>query len=232
MSTDPNRHDIETFKVEAERLLASLEDAATHSQSRIGRSQEDLAMKSPDANPTSDPRTCIAQTIVKPSSYNPGILPLLLVACIAAGIGYMVRLSYSKSSRNESIDHPVMQATKDQPTTDSIKHAADSVSILEACETLKALYALVSSKNWSAAAKYFKSGDPAPDFYSQFERVDVSGISHYQGHADNWFIAHVDYLWPDGTSQAELRSFEIVDSGTGIFQVDGSDFLRNIHIRE
>jgi hypothetical protein len=126
MSTDPNRHDIETFKVEAERLLASLEDAGTHPQSNFRRSQEDLTIKSPDANPRSDPGKFIAQSSVKPSSNNPGILPLLLVACIAAGIGFMLHLNYTKPSLTSVSETEPIESLQFQETcgsnTDSSIH--------------------------------------------------------------------------------------------------------------
>jgi len=125
MTTDPNRQDIETFKVEAERLLASLENTGPTSQSSFKRSQKDPALKSPEANLSFDAGEFIAESSVKPSSNNPGILPLLLVACIAAGTGFMIRLTYTKPSltsvsEKEPIERLQFQETCGSNTDSSI----------------------------------------------------------------------------------------------------------------
>ncbi|MBD1915612.1 MULTISPECIES: serine/threonine-protein kinase [Cyanophyceae] len=79
--------------------------------------------------------------------------------------------------------------------------------------TVATLYSHVSSKSWDAARSQF-SGSLAqqfdPGFFAQFDRVSVENLRVTGQTADSInFVGENTYVYPDGSTQREQRSFTV-----------------------
>lgn len=108
--------------------------------------------------------------------------------------------------------------------------AADGVALEQAVATVQNLYAALSEKNFDAAAALLRSGTAPsdqfdPDFFRQFERVSVADLRETgrDGSSVN-LEGQVSFLYPDGTSQVETRSFS-VNTATSPAQITASSFI-------
>lgn len=105
---------------------------------------------------------------------------------------------------------------------------ADSELTPEAAQaTVAALYSHVSSKSWDAARSQF-SGPLAqqfdPGFFAQFDRVSVENLRVTGQTADSVeFVGENTYVYPDGSTQREQRSFT-VQMQDGQPRIVGSSF--------
>ncbi|MBD1876932.1 serine/threonine protein kinase [Nodosilinea sp. FACHB-131] len=105
---------------------------------------------------------------------------------------------------------------------------ADSELTPEAAQaTVAALYSHVSSKSWDAARSQF-SGSLAqqfdPGFFAQFDRVSVENLRVTGQTADSVeFVGENTYVYPDGSTQREQRSFT-VQMQDGQPRIVGSSF--------
>ena len=168
MTNDPNRQDIKTFKVEAERLLASLEKTGTTSRSGFQGSQDDPALKPPEANLRTDAGESIPQSSARQKSSNPGLLPLLLVAGIAVGIGYMLHLNQARPSQSEKapVESLQYQETCGSRANSSIEDwwpvlgPADP-HVLEIVRTSYCGDAYINSNGYVQVASFHSPGDAA-----------------------------------------------------------------------
>lgn len=91
------------------------------------------------------------------------------------------------------------------------------------------LYQALSAKDWAAAATAYTPAMQAqfdPSFFAQFERVTVDDLRLVEQTPDRLeFIGRNTYVYPNGDTQEEERSYTVVWSGGGPLIAD-SRFLR------
>ena len=119
------------------------------------------------------------------------------------------------------------------PAEPSLPDAAESTAAWDqamadqALASLQGLYAALSSKNFSEARQYFGGAaadqfDPA--FFEQFERVSVANLQATKGVGSSLNLQGiVTFVYPDGSTQIENRSFT-VDTSTSPALITDSEF--------
>ncbi len=105
----------------------------------------------------------------------------------------------------------------------------------EAISTVEALYTQLSQRNYAAARSMYGPQLAAifePGFFEQFTRVTVDNLSiTSRTNKSINFVGDNTYVWPDGSTQRERRSFTVR-------QVDGrplitaSEFIKVIYSRQ
>ncbi|MFM7311689.1 MAG: hypothetical protein ACKO0M_00710 [Cyanobium sp.] len=114
--------------------------------------------------------------------------------------------------------------TEPPPAPDLSQPQADPQA---AIATVQQLYTDISSRNTDAARQLFSPAAADqfdPTFFSQFQQVSVSELSETGRSGTTVTLSGVvTFLYPDGTSQSESRSFT-VDTATQPALITGSSF--------
>lgn len=121
---------------------------------------------------------------------------------------------------------PVAEPTSSE--TGELLTASTSAAVVEN------LYGAISAQNWDVAASYF-SPDASPPFdpgfFQQFDQVTVSNLRvTSQSESTITLIGENTYVWPDGSTQREERSYTI-RSEAGQALISDSAFIRMIQAR-
>jgi serine/threonine protein kinase len=129
-----------------------------------------------------------------------------------------------------------------QPTPPPTVATPDSTSAPEttslepgqAISMLEQLYSQLSQKDYAAAESNFSPALAAtfdPGFFDQFARVSVENLAISSQTNDSInFIGENTYVWPDGSTQRERRSFT-VRPVTGRLRVTASEFIKVLQLR-
>jgi len=99
---------------------------------------------------------------------------------------------------------------------------------------VESLYGAIAAENWDTAAAYF-SPDASPPFdpafFQQFDQVTVSNLQvTSQTDSAITLVGENTYVWPDGSTQREERSYTI-RSEAGQALITDSAFIRMIQAR-
>lgn len=99
---------------------------------------------------------------------------------------------------------------------------------------VESLYGAIAAENWDTAAAYF-SPDASPPFdpgfFQQFDQVTVSNLRvTSQTDSSITLVGENTYVWPDGSTQREERSY-IIRSEAGQALISDSAFIRMIEAR-
>ncbi len=117
------------------------------------------------------------------------------------------------------------QEAKIPKTIDS----GESINEGQAISLLEDLYTLLSEKNFSRAITLYSSQlseSFSPSFFNRFERVTVEDlqITSRTNNSIN-FIGQNTYVWPDGSTQREARSYT-VRLISGELKITSSEFIK------
>jgi len=126
---------------------------------------------------------------------------------------------------------PEPPAAQEPPPAEPTPEAPEAPTLAPATAeaTIRALYSHVSNRSWPAAQAVL-AGSLAqqfdPGFFQQFQRVTVENLRITSQTADTIeFLGQNTYLYPDGSSQQEDRTFtvQLID---GQPRIIASDFVR------
>jgi serine/threonine-protein kinase len=176
------------------------------------------------------------------TSTKPQIPAWLLGGLIAGGVvaaglvgAYFYRQQNQPAILQTAAQKPVPAAP--QPTlSDSLPSGNDATAVSEgeAISLLENLYSNLSNKDYTAANALFSpqmAGTFDPNFYNQFDRVTVENLV-IRSRTDSSlnFIGENTYIWPDGSTQQEQRSYT-VRSIDGQLVVTASEFIKVLKFR-
>ena len=92
------------------------------------------------------------------------------------------------------------------------------------------LYAALSDGQWTDAQQYYAPNTRDqfdPDFFAKFQRVTVSDLKVTSRTSDSLnLIGTNTFVWPDGSTQREERSFTVIPGLDGQPIVTSSEFIR------
>ena len=158
-----------------------------------------------------------------PVRSNSGVVAVLsfiagvLVVGVVGAITWLVLLNRSMTPSTATaptlVSEPEPTQTEPEPATSEPKLDPAQLQLNQAIETVRQLYDDISLGNTAAAKQLFSPQaadqfDPA--FFSQFQRVAVDNLQEVSRDGSKVTLQGVvTFVYPDGTSQAESRSFTV-----------------------
>ncbi len=130
---------------------------------------------------------------------------------------------------------PALPAPEPSPPATAEPASGGGANLDQAVARVQELYGALSSKNYDAARGFF-AGAAAdqfdPTFFNQFERVSVADLRE-SGRSGSILTleGQVTFVYPDGSSQLETRSFS-VDTATTPAMITNSAFGQVIRARQ
>ena len=177
-------------------------------------------------------------------------VPVLLLAAIALGISFMFSL--------KSADKPILQAERAQmqararaeearkvegiarPRPEELRKAAESrqqlhaISVDAATSLVENVYYWLSVKNFENAMSLYGpqlKEVSSPAFFNQFSRVTVENLRSVSQTNDSIHLRGENtYVYPDGSTQREARSYT-VGNLDGQLKLVSSEFIEVIQFR-
>ncbi|MCP9790291.1 hypothetical protein KBZ20_01690 [Vulcanococcus limneticus Candia 3F8] len=130
---------------------------------------------------------------------------------------------------------PTLPEPEPSPPTTQEAASSGAANLNQAISRVQELYGALSSKNYDAARGFF-AGAAAdqfdPSFFNQFERVSVGELRESGRSGSTLTLdGQVTFLYPDGTSQLETRSFT-VDTATTPAVITNSTFGQVLRSRQ
>ena len=158
-----------------------------------------------------------------PVRSNSGLVAVLsfiagvLVVGVVGALTWLVLLNRSMTPSTATapalVSEPEPTQTEPEPATSEPKLDPAQLQLNQAVETVRQLYDDISLGNTAAAKQLFSPQaadqfDPA--FFSQFQRVAVDNLQEVSRDGTKVTLQGVvTFVYPDGTSQAESRSFTV-----------------------
>jgi len=141
----------------------------------------------------------------------------VLVVGVVGALTWLVLLNRSMTPSTATapalVSEPEPIPTKPEPATNEPKLDPAQLQLNQAVETVRQLYDDISLGNTAGAKQLFSPQaadqfDPA--FFSQFQRVAVDSLQEVSRDGSKVTLQGVvTFVYPDGTSQAESRSFTV-----------------------
>ena len=167
-----------------------------------------------------DEPTAVVDTPVHSNSGVVAVLSFIagvLVVGVVGALTWLVLLNRSMSPSTATapalVSEPEPTQTEPEPATSEPKLDPAQLQLNQAIETVRQLYDDISLGNTAAAKQLFSAQaadqfDPA--FFSQFQRVAVDNLQEISRDGSKVTLQGVvTFVYPDGTSQAESRSFTV-----------------------
>lgn len=173
----------------------------------------------PEAEPDAE-----LEALVPASSSNSGVVALLsfiagvLVVGVVGALTWLVLLNRGVFRQDNSVPALLSQPEPKKPTEPELPAAEPAVdtnlvSRNQAIDTVRQLYDDISVGNTAAAQQLFspKAADQFdPAFFRQFQRVAVDNLQEVNRDGSLVTLQGVvTFVYPDGSSQAESRSFTV-----------------------
>lgn len=162
-------------------------------------------------------------TVDTPVHSNNGVVAVLsfiagvLVVGVVGALTWLVLLNRSMTPSTATapalVSEPEPTQTEPEPATSEPKLDPAQLQLNQAIETVRQLYDDISLGNTAAAKQLFSPQaadqfDPA--FFSQFQRVAVDNLQEISRDGSKVTLQGVvTFVYPDGSSQAESRSFTV-----------------------
>ena len=227
------------------RGLLALPAASTAPESPPEAPAQPSAMAA--VSPTLEPAPAQSPTPSAPPSSGHGLVAALGFIAGVLAVGLAGLLTWMLVNRQALPLRPQTSGGLDpsqgqpvaepRPITSTPPPAPDlnQVALESAIASVQQLYSALSSGNNEAARQLFSTSaadqfDPA--FFSQFQRVSV-GELHEIGRSGPLLTLQgvVSFVYPDGSSQSEARSF-VVDTASQPALVTASSFLQVVKARQ
>ena len=167
-----------------------------------------------------DEPTAVVDTPVHSNSGVVAVLSFIagvLVVGVVGALTWLVLLNRSMTPSTATapalVSEPEPTQTEPEPATSEPKLDPAQLQLNQAVETVRQLYDDISLGNTAAAKQLFSPQaadqfDPA--FFSQFQRVAVDNLQEVSRDGSKVTLQGVvTFVYPDGTSQAESRSFTV-----------------------
>ncbi len=167
-----------------------------------------------------DEPTAVVDTPVHSNSGVVAVLSFIagvLVVGVVGALTWLVLLNRSMTPSTATapalVSEPEPTQTEPEPATSEPKLDPAQLQLNQAIETVRQLYDDISLGNTAAAKQLFSPQaadqfDPA--FFSQFQRVAVDNLQEISRDGTKVTLQGVvTFVYPDGTSQAESRSFTV-----------------------
>lgn len=167
-----------------------------------------------------DEPTAVVDTPVHSNSGVVAVLSFIagvLVVGVVGALTWLVLLNRSMTPSTATapalVSEPEPTQTEPEPATSEPKLDPAQLQLNQAIETVRQLYDDISLGNTAAAKQLFSAQaadqfDPA--FFSQFQRVAVDNLQEISRDGSKVTLQGVvTFVYPDGTSQAESRSFTV-----------------------
>jgi hypothetical protein len=167
-----------------------------------------------------DEPTAVVDTPVHSNSGVVAVLSFIagvLVVGVVGALTWLVLLNRSMTPSTATapalVSEPEPTQTEPEPATSEPKLDPAQLQLNQAIETVRQLYDDISLGNTAAAKQLFSPQaadqfDPA--FFSQFQRVAVDNLQEISRDGSKVTLQGVvTFVYPDGTSQAESRSFTV-----------------------
>ena len=167
-----------------------------------------------------DEPTAVVDTPVRSNSGVVAVLSFIagvLVVGVVGALTWLVLLNRSMTPSTATapalVSEPEPTQTEPEPATSEPKLDPAQLQLNQAIETVRQLYDDISLGNTAAAKQLFSPQaadqfDPA--FFSQFQRVAVDNLQEVNRDGSKVTLQGVvTFVYPDGTSQAESRSFTV-----------------------
>ena len=167
-----------------------------------------------------DEPTAVVDTPVHSNSGVVAVLSFIagvLVVGVVGALTWLVLLNRSMTPSTATapalVSEPEPTQTEPEPATSEPKLDPAQLQLNQAIETVRQLYDDISLGNTAAAKQLFSPQaadqfDPA--FFSQFQRVAVDNLQEVNRDGSKVTLQGVvTFVYPDGTSQAESRSFTV-----------------------
>ncbi|MGA1573696.1 MAG: hypothetical protein ACO35G_06590 [Vulcanococcus sp.] len=167
-----------------------------------------------------DEPTAVVDTPVRSNSGVVAVLSFIagvLVVGVVGALTWLVLLNRSMTPSTATapalVSEPEPTQTEPEPATSEPKLDPAQLQLNQAIETVRQLYDDISLGNTAAAKQLFSPQaadqfDPA--FFSQFQRVAVDNLQEISRDGSKVTLQGVvTFVYPDGTSQAESRSFTV-----------------------
>ena len=167
-----------------------------------------------------DEPTAVVDTPVHSNSGVVAVLSFIagvLVVGVVGALTWLVLLNRSMTPSTATapalVSEPEPTPTEPEPATSEPKLDPAQLQLNQAIETVRQLYDDISLGNTAAAKQLFSPQaadqfDPA--FFSQFQRVAVDNLQEVSRDGSKVTLQGVvTFVYPDGTSQAESRSFTV-----------------------
>lgn len=167
-----------------------------------------------------DEPTAVVDTPVHSNSGVVAVLSFIagvLVVGVVGALTWLVLLNRSMTPSTTTapalVSEPEPTQTEPEPATSEPKLDPAQLQLNQAIETVRQLYDDISLGNTAAAKQLFSPQaadqfDPA--FFSQFQRVAVDNLQEISRDGSKVTLQGVvTFVYPDGTSQAESRSFTV-----------------------
>jgi serine/threonine protein kinase len=206
--------------------LPNLSQPLTHSPATVAIGTQPVlpAVKITLATPSGNPTQIVPVSTGFSTAKKP-IWGWVLGAAVACGV-LIIGLSGIYVYRNRLITTTV--------TTTTTTPASTAVDESAAITLLEDLYAHLSNQDYEAAKELFaprlvKQFDP--NFFQKFRRVTIDNVRiTSQTNTSLNFIGDTTYVWPDGSTQREQRSFTIRNI-EGKLKITASEFIRVLERR-
>lgn len=167
-----------------------------------------------------DEPTAVVDTPVRSNNGVVAVLSFIagvLVVGVVGALTWLVLLNRSMTPSTAPapalVSEPEPTQTEPEPATSEPKLDPAQLQLNQAIETVRQLYDDISLGNTAAAKQLFSPQaadqfDPA--FFSQFQRVAVDNLQEISRDGSKVTLQGVvTFVYPDGTSQAESRSFTV-----------------------
>jgi len=167
-----------------------------------------------------DEPTAVVDTRVRSNSGVVAVLSFIAGVLVVGVVGALTWLMLLNRSMTPStatapalVSEPEPTQTEPEPATSEPKLDPAQLQLNQAIETVRQLYDDISLGNTAAAKQLFSPQaadqfDPA--FFSQFQRVAVDNLQEISRDGSKVTLQGVvTFVYPDGTSQAESRSFTV-----------------------
>ena len=167
-----------------------------------------------------DEPTAVVDTPVRSNSGVVAVLSFIagvLVVGVVGALTWLVLLNRSMTPSTATapalVSEPEPTQTEPEPATSEPKLDPAQLQLNQAIETVRQLYDDISLGNTAAAKQLFSPQaadqfDPA--FFSQFQRVAVDNLQEVNRDGSKVTLQGVvTFVYPDGSSQAESRSFTV-----------------------
>ena len=167
-----------------------------------------------------DEPTAVVDTPVRSNSGVVAVLSFIagvLVVGVVGALTWLVLLNRSMTPSTATapalVSEPEPTQTEPEPATSEPTLDPAQLQLNQAIETVRQLYDDISLGNTAAAKQLFSPQaadqfDPA--FFSQFQRVAVDNLQEVNRDGSKVTLQGVvTFVYPDGTSQAESRSFTV-----------------------
>ena len=167
-----------------------------------------------------DEPTAVVDTPVHSNSGVVAVLSFIagvLVVGVVGALTWLVLLNRSMTPSTATapalVSEPEPTPTEPEPATSEPTLDPAQLQLNQAIETVRQLYDDISLGNTAAAKQLFSPQaadqfDPA--FFSQFQRVAVDNLQEVSRDGSKVTLQGVvTFVYPDGTSQAESRSFTV-----------------------